>query len=200
MAAFEVDLETSSILFDGSWLTADELSSRLTQAVAAKNFGGVGRLGEALEQLAQELDGAREIKIRISAADHARLTAAGQRMNQLPEVFARELLLQVLSSHQPAPAPLPSDVPTLNLSAAADAFEPPPVLDAPPPVVGDLSPEEAAAALEIKPKRKGSNPSVPPPVLGAPPPVVGNPPSVVVDLGPDERTTQPGQNRWFKQG
>ena len=156
MSPFEIDLETGTVLVDGSWLGTEELAGRITQAIGAKNFAGVGRLGEALEQLSREMSDSKSITVRLSGEEYARLAEAGQKVGQAPELFARELLMQVLegtgsvdSPASPAPA---SSQPT------------------PHPVIEDVSPEEAAAAIEIRPKRTGN--TIPPPVASTPPPIL----------------------------
>lgn len=202
----EVDLETESIQLDDAWLTSDALSERITQAIAGKNFGGVGRLGDALEQLAQAVAGARTLTLRFSAEHYARLEAAGLRLGKPAEVFARDLLVQVLSGQAPqqaAPAVVaPMAAPPVLL--APPVMAPPPVA-APPAATSDVSPEEAAAALTITPKRRES----PPPAAMAPPVMtptapVGPAPSVVVDLSSDDKGKPAGgpggdQRRWFNR-
>ncbi len=159
---YEIDFENERILLDGAWLNGEEISSRLTHAIAAKNFAGVGRLGDALEQLSTALSATKTLTLKLSGDHFARIEAAGQKLGKTPAAFARDLLVQVLSGAPAAPAPA--------------AFAPPP----------EVSPEEAAAALTLTPKRRD---------VSTPPPVVGAAPSVVVDLGEAPAPQDP--QRWF---
>ncbi len=190
---FEIDLETERLLFDGAWLSSEELAGRVTQALAQKNFAGVGRLGEGLEQLAQALAGAKSITIKLSSEAYAKLEAAGQKLGKPATVFARDLLVQVTQGAPMAAAPM-----TITAAPAA-----PPVISAPPPVAqsaSDVAPEEAAAALTLTPKRRDSAINAPPIMTPVAAPA-GPQPNVVVDMSSDDQKSKnPGDaRRWFNR-
>lgn len=187
-----IDLEAERIQLDGAWVTSDELSARITQMIAAKDFR-IAKLSDALEQLAAALAGARGITLKLTADQFAKLEAAGQKLGKTADQFARDLLMQVfLSGQSTAPAP-----------AAAPVAAAPPVLAA---GTSDVTAEEAAGALTIQPKRRDSAAYGTPPVMTPiNAPVVAAPgapvPSVVVDLGPGDGKQPPGGDprRWFNR-
>lgn len=196
-----IDLEAERIQLDGAWVTSDELSARITQLIAAKDFR-IAKLSDALEQLAAALAGARSITLKLTGDHFAKLEAAGQKLGKTADQFARDLLMQVLLSgpqstaSAPAAAPVAVAPPVLAASAGA-----PPVL-----ANSDVTAEEAAGALTIQPKRRDSAAYGTPPVMTPiNTPVVAAPgapvPSVVVDLGPGDGKQPPGGDprRWFNR-
>lgn len=210
MSQLPIDLEGERIQLDGAWLTRDEIAARITQMIAVKDFR-ISRLSDALEQLAHQLASARTVTMKVTGDQWAKLEAAGQKLGKSPEVFARDMLMQVLQS-APVPAGLPMAVPAAVVAPAPVPLQQP----SPAPIVtekfsvpapstaDDVSPEEAAQALTIQPKRRSDA------ALSAPPPVmtpVGVPaapqPSVVVDLGGEDankpKPTGGDRGRWFNR-
>ncbi len=180
---FEIDLETERLLLDGAWLSSDELASRITQAIAQKNFAGVGRLGEAVELLSQAVGSSKTISFKVSGDFYQKLEAMGGKLGKTASATARDWLMQSLSGPagaQPvavAPAPAPAPVAAAKTSS-------------------DVAPEEAAQALTLTPKRRDTNP---PPVM-APVAAPANAPNVVVDLSSDDQKKNAGDSRrWFNR-
>lgn len=152
---YEIDLESEKILFDGAWVTRQDLTEKITAKLASGDHR-IGQLGGALEQLAKELEGARSISIKLTGAQFSKLEALGLALGKTAGEAARELFLQSLGGDD-APAITP--------------LAPPPVIAAPafvPPVAtADVTPEEAAVALTMKPKSKAPA-AEPPPVVEPP--------------------------------
>lgn len=153
---YEIDLESEKILFDGAWVTRQDLTERITAKLASGDHR-IGQLGGALEQLAKELEGARSVTLKLTAAQFAKLEALGLALGRTAGEAARELFLQSLGGDDaPAITPLAPPPPVI----AAPAF-------VPPLATAGVTPEEAAVALTMKPKSK-SPIAEPPPVVEPP--------------------------------
>jgi hypothetical protein len=210
----DIDLEAERVNIDGAWLTRDEISGRIQQMLAAGDFRIV-RLSEALEQLAQALSGSRTLTMKLTAEQYAKLESAGGRLGKTGPGYARELLMQVLSSavasgpssHPPAVSATPAHgVPVIIAAPPPPLSIPPAVTSVPPAVSGlaaattsDVTPEEAAAALSIPPKRRGDTlPGVPPVMT----PIANVPVSVHPGGDDDSRRPAGGPGdgrRWFNR-
>lgn len=118
-ARWDVDLETERVHFDGAWMGREDISARIQQMLASGDFK-ISRLSEALEHLAQAAANARTLTVKLTAEQYARIEGAGQKLGKPAGVFARDLLMQVLGSAPPAPAPHlpPPPVATANGLAA----------------------------------------------------------------------------------
>ena len=143
--AGEIDLETGRIYLDGTWQAADELTAKLSQAIEGRNFEGVGRIGQALEQLTRAVEGARTVSVKVPGETYARLEQAAGAAGKTTARYLHDWLVQSTRSPPvPPPAPLP--------------IGPPPTLTAPPPMmplaIGEVTAEEAAFATTLAPKRR----------------------------------------------
>ena len=212
----EVDVDTERVQIDGAWLTKAELSQRIQAMLASHDFR-ITRLSEALEQLSQAVGAySKSVTVKLTAEQYAKLEAAGQKLGKSPGAFARDLLGQVLTAPMATAKP---SAPVMEQSPApVVARLPAPIVEpTPAPVIhADVTPEEAAAALTITPKKRdplpGAPPAVPPvmtpvstPVIQAPV-VIGGSPTVVVDLGSPEDSSktkassaQGEGRRWFNR-
>lgn len=193
-ANLEIDLDTEKANVDGEWLSRDELWERMNQSIGAKDYKNISRLASLLEQVDVALSGAQTITFKLGGEHFARLQAAGQKMGQSPAVFAREVLVQILSGAAPKPVEAP-----VPLAA------PPPVV-APPAVAAPVSVEplpEQPPALTLQPKRRDASPlasAAPPPVMTpvTAPPVASPDATVVVDVSSGEESKPAGEGRrWF---
>lgn len=145
--AGEIDLETDRIFVDGTWQGSEELTQKLSQAIAAKNFEGVGRIGGALEQLSRAVEGARTLTVKVPGETFTRIEQAAGASGKTTSRYLHDWLVQSTRSPPvPPPAPLP--------------IGPPAVFPVPPPTmplsIGEVTPEEAAYATTLAPKRRDS--------------------------------------------
>jgi len=139
MSDFQIDLDQGKVSFDGVWYDADELASRITQMLGAKDFH-IGQAGQALEALQAAIADARELTVKVPASLLSALEgiAAGE-SRSLGEVVREALVRTVgqggdgaISAETLAPRPAPSGVMPVPLAAEA----------APGPV--DLTPKKKA--------------------------------------------------------
>jgi len=125
--AGEIDLETGRIFFDGAWQGGDELTQKLTQAIAVRNFEGVGRLGESLEKLTRTVADAKVLTVHLPGDTYARLEGAARALGQSTSRYVHDWLVQGSAS-----------------------------LPLPPVAIAAVTEEEAASALTLAPKRRES--------------------------------------------
>ena len=205
----DIDLETERVNFDGAWLSKDDLALRIQQMLGAGDFR-ISRVSEALEQLGQALTGARTLSFKLTSEQYAKLESAGGKVGKTAPAFARDLLVQVLGSAVAASATISSaSNPIVSVTPISSA--PVVIAAAATGQTSDVTPEEAAQAVTITPKRRGdTSPGVPPvmvPVgMPASAPQAATQPNVVVDLGaPDSDPSKrqggaPGDGRrWFNR-
>lgn len=191
----DIDLETEKALVDGAWTSRDELWTQMNASVGSKDYKGIARFASLLEQLDQALAGSRTITFKLSAAQFARLEAAGQKMNQTPDLFARQMLAQVLGAGSPAPVSAPDAVETTAAAKPAGAA----------PMTVEAASEEEPPVLTLQPKRRDATTTTsnPPPVM-TPVALPGVAPaadagaSVVVDTQDEDKSTGDGR-RWFNR-
>jgi hypothetical protein len=146
--AGEIDLETGRIFVDGSWQGADELTEKLSQAIAGRNFDGVGRIGGALEQLSRAVEGARTLTVKVPGETFARIEQAAGASGKTTSRYLHDWLVQSTRAPPvPPPAPLPIGPPAMLTMA------PPPMQ---PLTIGEVTAEEAAYATTLSPKRRES--------------------------------------------
>lgn len=189
----EIDLETEKALVDGAWTSRDDLWTQMNDGVGAKDYKRIARFASLLEQLDEALAGSRTITFKLSAAQFARLEAAGQKMNQTPDVFARQMLAQVLGAGTPVAAKAEA-APTQPAGAA--------------PLAVEAATHEEPPVLTLQPKRRDAGsasaaPGTPPPVmtpvaLPAVQPAAEPASSVVVDVKEDNKSTS-DDRRWFNR-
>lgn len=63
--SFDLDIDRERILFDGEWLSTEDLSTRITEKVKAGDFK-VARLSMALEQLEEALSNIAPVEIKLT--------------------------------------------------------------------------------------------------------------------------------------
>jgi hypothetical protein len=214
----EVDLDTERINLDGTWFTREALASRLQQMLQAHDFR-IMRVSEALDYLDQSLSGVRTLTLKLTQEQHAKLESAGGRLGKTAPAFARELLMQVLSSAVAASHTTSGSHPVVTPLMSGPVSVPPPPAPAPvsippvsiPPVsippsglaaatTSDVTPEEAAAALVIAPKRRGDTlPGVPPVLTPLASPAVTAPSLLPADAEARPAASQGDGRRWFNR-
>lgn len=221
----DIDLETERINLDGVWVTREEVVDKVQKMLATGDFR-IAKLSEALEQLSHTIGSAKSVTLKLTAEQYAKLESAGGRLGKSAATFGRELLMQVLdravaasgatpssgitpvatypvvphTDGPPGKAPLPSSVSTPSTGAA-------PVPNATAATTSNVTAEEAAGAVTIKPKKKGdSHNSIAPVATSSSAATVPNVASVVVDQdaagpGPGATSHPPGGDgrRWFNR-
>jgi hypothetical protein len=201
---FEIDLEQERVQVDGAWLSVAEISQKITLMISAGDRK-IGRLAEAMEQLDQAVAGARSVTLKLSAEHFARLEAAGQKLGMSASAFARDLLMQVLSS-APAIAPAPAAIAAPSPAQPVSSDEPSKRLEPAPVVLATAAEptlDESAQALTMPSRRRDPLPASPPATssVAAPAAPVAEQPSVVIDLGAGEEKPRLGApndgRRWF---
>lgn len=177
-----IDLESETIQFDGQWCTRDELARRIKKMLDSGDFA-VGKPSQALEQLTATLANLRTLSLRVTPEMGDALSQAAARQGKTVGGVIREAIAGHLGLKAADPEPTPSagtrrvtdpEIPTAKAAAQAPA----PAIPAPQAVIpgpGALktaapspagtadkgaivtepaSPEEAASAVDLTPKKK----------------------------------------------
>lgn len=141
---YEIDLDTETLWYDGAWQSRDDLARKIRSMIDAGDYR-VAQPSQALEFLTQSVANARAITVRLPAEVADALTALGQRDGRPVGALVREAIAAVLGKHGAAPA-------ATALAATPGAAATAGVETAP------ASPEEAATAVTMTPKKKESEP------------------------------------------
>ena len=196
---FEIDLDTERVLFDGAWLTSEQLEDHVS-ALIAKHDRKIVRPGIALEQLDAALTSTHTLSVRLSGETAAALMRVAERQGRSAASLAREAIARALAERtdptMPAPtpaayAPLAAPTPAAYAPLAAPPLAAPaPIIPGPPMLSGSpvaaVTPLAAEEPFVLTPKRKTQEMAQ---VPGAP--------SVVVNLTPD--TPPAAEKDWFSR-
>lgn len=195
----QIDLDAEAVLFDGHWLTRDDLARRIRTMLDGGDYA-VTRQSQALEELTKTVQAVRTITFRATPDLVEALNMFASRAGQSVGALVRETLMNALVTPQDD----------------AGAYAP-----TPPTGIPAVTAEPPAAAISSKAQAPGPIASPVPVPQAAPPPLPGNvpmpgpgalraagvasntsAPSVVVEPALATETT-PGQKkkddegRWF---
>ncbi len=135
---FEVDLDAERVLFDGAWMTRDELAGLIKRMMESGDFH-VARPGGALEQLGAAMSGAKVLHLRVSPQLAQAVQELASRTGRSPSAIARGALVRAVAENAAGGA-APSLTPAASQRVVA---------------VTEPSPEEEETPMILTPKRRG---------------------------------------------
>lgn len=94
---FELDIDRELANYDGEWLSAEDLSSRIKAKVAAGDFR-VARLSLALQRLEEALESVKTIELRITPELMEAFARIADAEQQPVSMTLRRALLHYLAS------------------------------------------------------------------------------------------------------
>ncbi|MBI3184929.1 MAG: hypothetical protein HYZ28_22545 [Myxococcales bacterium] len=170
MSSPNIDLDSETIQLDGQWCTRDELARKIKSMLDAGDYA-ISRHSAALEQLNGTLAALRTLAFRALPEMYEALNAAAGHEGKTIGAILREAVNQYLGSpasdSKPASAPEPPGLskhqaPVMPAIAGPGALKaaasPPPlpsvVVDRSAIVTEEASPEDAAQAVSLTPKKK----------------------------------------------
>lgn len=161
MTQLPIDLDSETVQLDGQWYSRDDLARRIKGMLDSGDYA-VGRPSAALEQLNGALASLRTLAFRALPSLCDALNAAAAREGKTVGSLIREALESYLastgeSSHPEPPALAPSGpmMPVIAGPGALKAAQLPPAGTNPAAIVTEeVSPEDAAQAVSLTPKKK----------------------------------------------
>jgi hypothetical protein len=163
MSSVSVDLDSEKILYEGQWVSREDLARKIKGMLDAGDFA-VTKPSQALEQLTQTLQNLKTVSFKLTPELGEALNQVAARSGKTPEAVLREALTSFLTG---ARSP---DTLDAAQSAARAASSPPPMpvplprVPTPPPapavamrgtvVTEHVTPEEAESAVSLTPKKK----------------------------------------------
>jgi hypothetical protein len=143
---YQVDLESETILYEGEQLDRTALADRIRRMIEQQDYR-ISAAGNALQHLEEVLSSARQLEVRLTAAEADRLERHARRAELSPAAFLRQAALAYLAA-QP---PLDADADTPAQPPAEPGPETQPTLTA--ITTEPVEPEAAEEAVELTPKR-----------------------------------------------
>jgi hypothetical protein len=148
MDAFEIDLDSECVWLDDAWLNRDDLVRKIKGMIDAGEYQ-IARPSQALETLTRSLAQARLLALRINPEMSDALNAAAQQTGRPVGAIAREAIAAWLANAANSAAPQP----------LTQVVEPP--VEPIPLMTESASPEEAADAVPLTPKKSEEGESEP---------------------------------------
>ena len=148
MASFPIDLDAEKIQFDGQWCSRDDLAKRIKAMLDGGDFQ-VTRPSQALEALNAMLANVKTLSVKFTPEQHEAIHQAASKTGKTPGALVRDALAAYFSGAARPPAAVPA-APT-NGAGAKPAT---PAPSRPDIVTEDASPDDAAGAVSLTPKRK----------------------------------------------
>ncbi len=145
---YQVDLESETILYEGERLDRTALADRIRRMIEQQDYR-ISTAGNALQHLEEVLSSARQLEVRLTAAEADRLERHARRAELSPAAFLRQAALAYLSAQPPLDSG--ADAPAEPPAAAEPEAQPTLTAITTEPV----EPEEAGEAVELTPKRGG---------------------------------------------
>lgn len=149
MPDYQIDLDSESVLVDGTWFTKDQLADKVKQMLGEQNFK-IGTMGAALDALVADLSEMRDIGFRLTSSMLEQLETVAGKEGRSTSAILREALTAYFGSDDlpkraeagAAPVPVVADAPPVLKKEASDV------------TVEPASEEEAANAVPLTPKKK----------------------------------------------
>lgn len=163
MANLPIDLDLESVQYDGVWYTRDELAKKIKSQLEAGDYQ-ISRPSQALELLTSQLQSAKTLSFKVPLELADALNAAAAKQGRSAAAILRDAVSQALSVREPVgrrttepemPAipPPPLAPPGLNpvhppVLAGPGALKSAAIIDS------NVTADEAAKAVDLKPKKK----------------------------------------------
>ncbi len=158
----QLDLDAEAILFDGHWMTRDDLARRIKAMLDSGDFS-VGRQSQALEALNVTLGSVRTLSFRVLPELSEALNLAAARSGKSVGAYIRDRLLSDLQGSPPVvkehreevaaslavPAPIQLNAPVeMDIAIPPPAPSVPPVLKAGPGALRAAGIKEPSVVVE----------------------------------------------------
>ncbi len=182
MSQLPIDLDTESIQYEGHWYTRDELARRIKGMLDGGDFS-VGKPSQALEQLTVTLASLRTLAFKSTPDMAEAINQAAARQGRSVGGLVREAISEYLGfaslpaqgsaagsrpgADRPGKRPTEPEIPAVSVPTpapvviagpgalkAAQAPAPSVVVDRNAIITEEASPEEAAGAVSLNPKKK----------------------------------------------
>jgi hypothetical protein len=137
-----VDIDNQKIRFEGEWLGRTELAERIRKMIDNQDFR-IGMAGAALEYLQNSISNARQLEVRMTAAEIDTLQKHSDRAGISLTAFVR----QAIQAYLAAQPPLEEAQPQPGAQSAVITTEP-------------VNPGEEAQAVELTAKKDQSSAKV----------------------------------------
>ncbi|RLB52853.1 MAG: hypothetical protein DRI34_14155 [Deltaproteobacteria bacterium] len=99
-SGYQVDIEREAILFDGEWLTTQQLANKIKSMIDSQDFR-VGAVGAALEHLQNSLKDVKSYTCKLLAEDAARLERHAGQAGKSAEAYIRQAVQAYLAAQPP---------------------------------------------------------------------------------------------------